>query len=117
MLQSKREVVCLVALLVAHVTAVAIVACRVPADPVEPPIDPIPVPGADCKQACAALIEHDCEEGRPTEDGAPCTEVCANGMAEFYDLACVAGLQDCRVELCELAGVGGEQLTDGGREQ
>ena len=65
------------------------------------PTDIIPVPGADCRVACAHLEQHHCEEGLSTEAGAPCTEVCANGMAARYDLACVSGIPACDLTPCE----------------
>lgn len=66
-----------------------------------PSPDITPVPGADCVVACKHLATNQCEEGRPTEEGAPCTEVCANGMADRYDLACVAGIPACDLVPCE----------------
>jgi hypothetical protein len=60
----------------------------------------IPVPGADCVVACNHLAANHCEEGEKTAAGTPCTEVCANGMAARYDLACVAGIPACDLEPC-----------------
>jgi hypothetical protein len=70
--------------------------CSVPVDPEEP------VPAADCGTACSNLEALSCPEAEPTEDGASCAEVCANGMAERYDLGCLGELLDCSLDLCEI---------------
>lgn len=69
--------------------------------PHEEPDKPV-VPGAGCEEACDRLSVLGCPEGEPTPAGAPCVEVCENGMAGRYDLACVAGIESCqRLQSCE----------------
>lgn len=70
--------------------------CSPTPDPEEPSAD-----GA-CAAACSTLVQLGCEEGEPTEGGATCEDVCANGMAARYDLACVANLLYCDLEVCSL---------------
>lgn len=61
-----------------------------------------PKPSSGCASACANLVQLGCEEGEPTDGGATCEDVCANGMGFRYDLACVANLLYCDLEVCSL---------------
>lgn len=67
-----------------------------------PPEPKPPEPGRDCKNACSRLRELRCDEGDPTPDGATCEEVCANGMADRYDLGCIEAVEQCvYIDGCE----------------
>ena len=53
-----------------------------------------------CERACARLADLGCEEGKPTDAGESCADVCANA-AEHLDLECVARAQSCaEVDSC-----------------
>lgn len=67
-------------------------------DRLAPPVEPDP--DATCADACAHIGPEglDCEQGRPTPDGATCTEVCEGALADGLDVhpECIV-----RVERCE----------------
>ena len=66
-----------------------------------PPVEP---DGADgCPTACERLAALGCPEGAPTADGVSCVDLCvAEGMGRQYRLGCVAGLDACDLDACEV---------------
>lgn len=62
---------------------------------------PAPDPHApSCVSACANLQKHDCDEAKPTSDGATCVEVCQN--AGTLPVACITNAESCdAAESCE----------------
>jgi len=78
--------------------------------PDEPPPSPNPDVVADCAKACDNIgprtKEHPdalgCEEGKPTADGATCTDVCNSMPNTTQDyLSCVATVTACsQIQKC-----------------
>ena len=70
-----------------------------PPGPVDGPVPPpvLEQTDAGCEGMCAHLRELGCEQGKPTPSGATCERVCADTMAEGYDVHpdCVAGVRGC----------------------
>lgn len=68
-----------------------------------PALEPRPPAPGDCGAACATLARLGCPEGEPTADGVSCADLCATErMGDQYELGCVAALESCEVDSCEL---------------
>lgn len=62
-----------------------------------------PEPTGACSSACATLDRLGCPEGAPTADGVTCADLCtAERMGDQYELGCVASLEACELDSCEL---------------
>ena len=70
--------------------------CKI--QPPSPPPDPLPEAGSTCQIVCNRFRQLDCEEAKPTHEGASCEMVCSNaeesGLLDINS-SCVVGADSC----------------------